>query len=45
MWACELQEQRYRLGVQRLDFDAGLAPYPDHGLAQWHALSMHVSQV
>lgn len=40
-----MQAGRYRLGVQRYDFDAGLAPYPLHSHGQWLALSCHISEV
>lgn len=43
-WCC-MQAQRYRLGVQRFDFDSGLAPYPLHSQPQWQALSCYIDQV
>ena len=41
---CWLQEGRYVAGVQRFDFDAGLAPYPLHLYHQWQQLSGHITQ-
>jgi hypothetical protein len=39
-----LQAYRYRVGVRQLDFDATLAPYPEHSLKQWQQLSGFVTQ-
>lgn len=39
-----MQAERYQMGVKRLDFDFGLAPYPDHGHPQWCKLSGHIDE-
>ena len=39
-----VQAYRYKLGVQRFDFDSGLAPYPQHHRPQWQQLSGFISE-
>jgi AAR2 protein len=39
-----MQAERYQLGLRRFDFDAGLAPYPQHSHGQWQQLSGHITQ-
>jgi AAR2 protein len=45
VWLPCVQARRYRLGVQRFDFDSGLAPYPMHMAEQWKQLSAFISSV
>jgi len=37
------EEERYKQGVRKFDFDRGLAPFPLETVQQWHKLTLHFS--
>ena len=38
-----IQVDRYRAGIARMDFDAGLAPYNVNVYPAWKSLTQHIS--